>query len=93
MSLIDANEAYKIARSSGRHDDFGRCMADLTSLKELLEDCTTVDAVEVVRCRECANGYVSSGSFTGMRCKKWGCYDTDYECRPDGFCSYGERRE
>ena len=49
--LIDANEAYEIARSSGLHDDFGRCMADLTSLKELLEDCTTVDAVEVVHGR------------------------------------------
>ena len=45
--LIDANEAYEIARTSGLHDDFGRCMADLTSLKELLEDVPTVDAVEV----------------------------------------------
>ena len=44
--LIDANEAYEIARTSGLHDDFGRCMADLTSLKELLEDAPTVDAVE-----------------------------------------------
>ena len=52
-----------------------------------------LDAVEVVRCRDCANSYESSGSFTGMRCKKWGCYDTDCECRPDDFCSYGERRE
>lgn len=49
--LIDANEAYEIARTSRLHDDFGRCMADLTSLKELLEDCPTVDAVEVVRGR------------------------------------------
>jgi hypothetical protein len=46
--LIDTNEAYEIARSSRLHDDFGISMADLTSLKELLEDCTTVDAVEVV---------------------------------------------
>ena len=45
--LIDANEAYEIARTSGLHDDFGRCMADLTSLRELLEDVPTVDAVEV----------------------------------------------
>ena len=39
--LIDANEAYEIARTSGLHDDFGRCMADLTSLRELLEDVPT----------------------------------------------------
>lgn len=57
-----------------------------------IEDAPTVDAVEVVRCRECTNGYESSGSSTGMRCKKWGCYDSDCECRPSDFCSYGERR-
>lgn len=45
--LIDVDEAYEIARSSGLHDDFGRSMADLTSLKELLEDCPTVYAVEI----------------------------------------------
>lgn len=46
--LIDANEAYEIARTSGFHNDFARSMADLTSLEEVLEDCTTVKAVEVV---------------------------------------------
>ena len=46
--LIDANEAYEIARGSGRHNDFARSRADLTSLEEVLEECTTVDAVEVV---------------------------------------------
>ena len=45
--LIDTNDAYEIARTSGCHGDFARSMADLTSLRELLEDCPTVDAVEV----------------------------------------------
>ena len=43
--LIDANEAYEIARL--HHKDFAQSMADLTSLREVLEDATTVDAVEV----------------------------------------------
>ena len=60
--------------------------------KEMVDKMPTVDAVEVVRCKECANGYKSSASYTGMRCKKWGCYDTDCDCRPDDFCSHGERR-
>ena len=44
--LIDANEAYEIARL--HHQDFAKSMADLTSLREVLEEAPTVDAVEVV---------------------------------------------
>lgn len=45
-------------------------------------DAPTVDAVEVVRCRECKSydeefGYCESMGFT---------------CRQNDFCSYGERR-
>ena len=54
--LIDANEAYEIARTSGFHNDFARSMADLTSLEEVLEDCTTVEAVEVVHAQWDNNG-------------------------------------
>ena len=85
--LVDAKKAYEIARSSGRHDDFGKCMADLTSLKELLEDCTTVDAVEVVRCKECAfwdGDRRCNGRINGLV--------MEYTDRDD-FCSYGERRK
>lgn len=79
--LIDANEAYEIARASGRHNDFARSRADLTSLQEVFEDCTTVDAVEVVRCKDCCN------------CTKsmW-CNLLMMGTRKDNFCSYGERR-
>ncbi len=69
-----------------RVDEISNCIAEVLNSP-------TVDAVEVVRCKDCKNGYESSGSSTGMRCKKWGCYDTDCDCRPEDFCSYGERRE
>ena len=36
----------KIAKD-GNHSDFGRSMADLTSLREVLEDTPTADVVEV----------------------------------------------
>ena len=78
--LIDANEAYEIARTSGLHDDFGRCMADLTSLRELLEDVPTVDAVEVVRCRDCKH-------YMTVHCTCDGCCISD-----DWYCADGERR-
>ena len=88
--LIDVNEAYEIARTSGLHDDFARCMADLTSLKELLEDCTTVDAVEVVRCRDCK--WVENGKDYEAYCNHWksGLYAN---VKDDDFCSYGERKD
>ena len=90
--LIYANEAYEIARASGRHSDFARSRADLTSLEEVLEECTTVDAVEVVRCKDCTN---FERKFPGYGY----CYHWDYEpgmspneVEDDDFCSYGERK-
>ena len=94
MPLIDANEAYEIARSSGRHNDFGRCMADLTSLKELLEDCTAVDAVEVVRCKDCKHWSYIPGLDKCPHCRVFcGLHSKAYPTKSDDFCSYGERRE
>lgn len=42
---IDADVAYEIARTE--HKDFAQSMADLTSLREVLEDTPTADVVEV----------------------------------------------
>lgn len=53
----------------------------------------TVDAVPVVRCKDCVSCYQSESSSTGYRCKCWGVYDTDCECDPNGFCHKGERRD
>ena len=49
---IDSEAIMEIARD-GYHSDFGRSMADLTSLEELIEDTPTADVVEVVRCKDC----------------------------------------
>jgi hypothetical protein len=43
--LIDPKQAYEIARLG--YSDFALSLADLTSLREVLEDCDTVDAVEL----------------------------------------------
>ena len=52
-----------------------------------LADIPTVDAVEVVRCRECKDydaGYVRQDHGW---CKEWGT-----AVRASGFCHHGERR-
>lgn len=43
---IEREEVMKTARD-GYHSDFGRSIADLTSLKEVLEDTPVADVVEV----------------------------------------------
>jgi hypothetical protein len=43
---IRTDELLKTARD-GFHSDFGRSMADLTSLREVIEDTPTADVVEV----------------------------------------------
>ena len=87
--LIDANEAEKILfdlRKGFRHVDekcaVGACILELKYMP-------TVDAVEVVRCKDCKHF------------KDWGdgnktCYfwtdQWDMPTVEDAFCSYGERR-
>ena len=85
--LIDAKEAYELACEGGYYVDFACSLADLTSLKDLLDDCTTIDAVEVVRCRECKKRR-KDGSLGLVWCNKWGNVMS-----ADDYCSYGERRE
>lgn len=47
---IDADKVYEMAII---HEDFKQSIADLVSLKEVLDDTPTADVVEVVRCRDC----------------------------------------
>lgn len=51
---VDVNKVYDEAKN-GYHSDFARCSADLTSLREVLEDTPTADVVDVVRCKDCCN--------------------------------------
>jgi hypothetical protein len=54
--------------------------------RKLMEDAPTVDAVEVVRCKDCKHYYYSAYA---MRCV---CDFDNKEWDKDDFCSYGERR-
>ena len=78
------SEAVMKTAKDGYHSDFGRSMADLTSLREVLEDTPAADVVDVVRCKDCA---VPHNQWTG--CPKLNGLVTS----PDFYCSYGERRK
>ena len=80
--LIDADVACKGCVRYG---------TDLSCENCVVNDAPTVDAVEVVRCRECK--HYETADFDGdILC---GCtlHSAMLDITPDSFCSYGERKE
>lgn len=87
--LIDRNDAIKLLRGEavGKYPQsfyFG-----LFAAADEIRKLPTVDAVEVVRCKDCMHSHhYSWGSYS--------CSFHEYEgeppVEPDDFCSYGERR-
>ena len=95
MRLIDADAFLKSEIERCRCVPvIGSCTTDNESFKEILNSQPTIDAVEVVRCKDCIS-YETSLCFSGGYCYHW-----DYEpgmspntVEEDDFCSHGERKE
>lgn len=79
MRLIDADK-YRIKITEYLEND--------DETVEILDDMPTVDAVPVVRCKDCKNSYDSVG---GRTCAYGVCVDCVVP--DDFFCYYGERKE
>ena len=79
--LVDANTVYEM----GHRTPFHIGIADLCDLKELLEDVPTVDAVEVVRCKDCAKAILPEGML--VECTEW-----HEPVSVNGYCHRGARR-
>ena len=84
--LIDANRALEIVHEQGIAHPNAYHLTNYATL--ILREAPTVDAVEVVRCRECKHCDPEThhcdhhmGTVAPLRRK------------PDDFCSYGERKE
>ena len=94
--LIDVNKVINsmqkcLDESQDKKHSVG-CVA-FESIIEGLKQEPTVDAVEVVRCRDCKRCYKHTTKRN--RQKMWICMrnDLDVCVRPDDFCSYGERKD
>ena len=83
--LIDADALWRKFESEPWYDNADR---DEIALP-LVDEVPTVDAVEVVRCRECRYRFKNNGH------DKSGCpiIDANIWMDDDDFCSYGERKE
>ena len=92
--LIDANRAMEIVRNQGIAHPNAYHLTNYATL--ILREAPTVDAVEVVRCRECMHwkptGSKAGNSFSDME-YIGGCEFTNYCRRESDFCSYGERKD
>lgn len=53
---------------------------------DMIEDAPTVDAVPVVRCKDCKDWGPGTGDVPI-------CWETYEPMPPDGFCSFGERKD
>ena len=64
-------------------------LAMLTALRS--EDAPTMDAVEVVRCRDCKHAWIHPCG--DVYCHRDGRNAYEMTFNIDGFCSYGERKD
>ncbi len=85
MRLIDA-DAVKFRVEYG-YDNHGVLLVPYRDIKKSMEATKTVDAVTVVRCKECKYSY---DDLDGLCCTYGVCIDSIVP--EDFYCSNGERR-
>ena len=83
--LIDANKLWNALPA-----DDGLLMYQV---KRAIRDAPTVDAVEVVRCKDCKHYSFIPELDDAPKCTKLcGLHSKAHKPKPDDFCSHGERR-
>lgn len=91
MRLIDADALFSALNDTRWYD-----YADKKIALDCTKDAFTVDAVPVVRCRDCKHSYYENGNGydEGYFCLLQMYDEYEYEkVRPLGFCDMGERDE
>ena len=85
--LIDADRAMEIVRNQGIAHPNAYHLTNYATL--ILREAPTVDAVEVVRCRQCKQGEIDDPDFPDEYYCHAGCGWN----KGDFYCAYGERKE
>lgn len=87
--LLECYE-YEYPTASGAFDEFATRI-----VPNIIKNATTVNAVEVVRCKDCTH-YIEYEDWDRYRSESFKCHECDIlhkdfgEC---GFCSNGERKD
>ena len=89
--FIDANFPKSIIQEYIGVSDYQLFKAVMRKVCDILDHCPTVDATEVVRCKDC-KWYAPNNDGSWLGC----AFDTrhpDDVPKENDFCSYGERME
>ena len=88
--LIDADRAIEIVRNRGIAHPNAYHLTNYATL--ILREAPTIDAVPVVRCKDCKHGYPCGDEIV--------CYHPEYELaegkwsyKKDFFCAFGDTKE
>ena len=91
-ALLQDNEEYfcKPCKEEGHDYHEVACRACwVDDMRIAIEDAPTVDAVEVVRCKDCNKSVRSPLFGSGWRF----CKNNSQHHKDEHFCSYGERKD
>ena len=85
----DLNKACKHDNETLEQRDLSYNTLMIYEIAMEIDDAPSVDAVEVVRCKDCKQYSCAKTNRKGYRI----CPASGMEIKPDDFCSYGERKE
>ena len=97
MRMIDADALQNILLTiaTALEHEYGSLGGAVSGCMKHIDNAPTIDAVPVVRCRECKHwkptGSKAGNSFSDME-YIGGCEFTNYCRRESDLCSYGEKR-
>lgn len=92
MRLVDADRAASI-ENLDQYSDLAAALGDVQTVRDILSDAPTIDAVPVVRCRECAHYKICDEWESGNRmlCEIHHHSYLDHD-GDNHFCSWGQRK-
>ena len=92
MRLIDADRAASI-ENLDQYSDLAAALGDVQTVRDILSDAPTIDAVPVVRCRECIYYKICDEWENGKRmlCEIHHHSYLDHD-GDNHFCSWGQRK-
>ena len=89
MRLIDADRALEIVRDQAIAHQNAYYLTTYATLT--LREAPTIDAVPVVRCRECKHAWIHPCGYVYCHRDGRNAYEMTFDL--DSFCSYGEPKE
>ena len=85
--LIDADMLLELYDMGEELEEYaGVLSVPIPVIRQNIKDMPTVDAVEVVRCKDCRYCLHDAHGI-------WCFNDYEHNLQPDDFCSYGERKD